>query len=239
MLLSLFACPETAIVKYIDTVITAPLCHAHSWFYGVLFTCIGFCLDVSLYWTLFWGPRFRLSALGSICLIALLLSCMEVWGKRGPCSILLFAVCPYSFSKTASLLSVDAWNQNNSILVLVINRWPETNVTPGVLCSLWYSNTEAGGDISGSSSLAGLSRKRSVYAPLLCSSDLDSVVKTNSKLAALYCNYATRSCGIGNERCLPRLPPSSQRSRTEQESRQIPTGPSPPQSVTCGGTYAR
>lgn len=179
----------------------------------VLFTCIGFCLDVSLYWTLFWGPHFRPSALGSFCLIALLLSCLGVWGKRGHCSILLFAVCPYSFPKTASLLSVNAWSQNNSILVLVINRWPETNVNPGVLCSLWYSNNEAGGDISGSSNLPGLSYKWSVYAPLLRSSDLDSVVKMNSKLEALYCDYATRSCGIGNERCPPRLPPSSHREK--------------------------
>lgn len=46
MLLSLSACPETAIVKYIDIVIqlTAPLCHAHSWFYGGI---------VYLYWFLF------------------------------------------------------------------------------------------------------------------------------------------------------------------------------------------
>lgn len=197
----------------------------------VLFTCIGFCLDVSLCWTLVWGPHFKLSALGSICLIALLLSRLEVWGYRGPCSILLFAVCPYSFPKTASLLSVNAWSQNNSILVLIINRWPETNVNPGVLCWLWYSNTEAGGDISRSSSLAGLSCKRSVYAPLLRSSDLNSVVKTNPKLEALCCDYATRSCGIFNEWCLPRLPPSShweKRSRTEQESRQTPTDPPSP-----------
>lgn len=216
MLLSLSACPETAINKCIDTVITAPLCHAHSWFYGGI---------IYLYWFVFGCELildfilyFRLPALGSICLIALLLSRLEVWGKRGPCSIFLFAVWSYSFPKTASLLSVNAWSHNNSILVSVINRWPETNVNPSVLCSLWYSNTEAGGDGSGSSSPAGLSCKRSVYAPLLRSSDLDSVVKTKSKLEALYCDYATRSCAISNERCLSRLPLSSnreKRSRTE------------------------
>lgn len=193
------------------------MCHAHSWFYGGI---------IYLYWFLFGCELildfifyFRLPALGSICLIALLLSCLEVWEKWGPCSVFLFAVCPYSFPKTASLLSVNAWSQNNSILVLVINRWPETNVNPSVLRLLWYSNTEAGGDISGSYSLAGLSCKRSVYAPLLRSSDLDSVVKTNSKLEALYCDYATRSCGIGNEQCLPRLPPSTERRDQGQNRR--------------------
>lgn len=75
MLLSLSACLETAIVKYIDTVITALLCVTLTvGSMEVLFTCIGFCLDVSLYWTLFFTFDFQLWAAS-----ALLHYCCRAW----------------------------------------------------------------------------------------------------------------------------------------------------------------